>query len=74
MSDKQIDNLRELFIKYLTEDSETMDARRKEFNQAIFAKEGYAVFNGTDLDMVLEKFDKAIKASQYGLTKSDIIK
>jgi hypothetical protein len=28
--------LRELFIKYLTQDSTTMDARRREFNQAIF--------------------------------------
>jgi hypothetical protein len=57
--------LRELFIKYLTEDSVTQDARRKEFNQAIFnPKTGRAVFNGTDLEMVLEKFDKAEKESQ----------
>ena len=56
------DKLRDLFIKYLTVDSVTKDARRKEFNQAIFdAKAGWAVFNGTDLDMVLEKFDKALK-------------
>jgi len=55
-------DLRILFLKYLTEDSETQDARRKDFNQAIFnAKEGWAVFNDTDLDMVMEKFDKAIK-------------
>jgi hypothetical protein len=54
--------LRELFLKYLTVDSETHDARRKEFNRAIFdAREGWQVFNGTDLDMVMEKFDKAIK-------------
>mgnify|MGYP001578600186 CR=1 FL=1 len=54
--------LRELFLKYLTEDSPTHDARRKEFNQAIFdAKSGLAVFSGTDLDMVMEKFDKAYK-------------
>ena len=59
--------LRELFLKYLTEDSETQDARRKDFNQAIFnAKEGWAVFNGTDLDMVMEKFDKAVK--EYALS------
>ena len=52
--------LRDLFIKYLTEDSETTDRRRKDFNQAIFDKdEGWAVFNGTDLDMVLDKFDMA---------------
>ena len=54
--------LRQLFLKYLTEDSKTQDARRKEFNQAIFDnREGWAVFCGTDLDMVMEKFDKAVK-------------
>ena len=53
--------IRELFIKYLTQDSETRDARRKEFNQAIFdAEKGFANYCGTDLDMVLEKFDKAL--------------
>ena len=54
--------LRQLFMKYLTEDSKTGDARRKEFNQAIFNKgEGWQVFQGTNLDMVMEKFDRAIK-------------
>ena len=54
--------LRALFLKYLTQDSKTQDARRKEYNQAIFdGEEGWAVFNGTDLDMVLDKFDKAVK-------------
>ena len=59
--------LRELFIKYLTQDSQTQDARRKEFNQAIFINPsskffgGHQVFDGTDLDMVLEKFDKAVR-------------
>ena len=53
--------IRKLFIKYLTQDSETRDARRKEFNQAIFdAEKGFANYCGTDLDMVLEKFDKAL--------------
>lgn len=62
------EKLRELFIKYLTEDSTTHDARRKEFNQAIFFPEndthfdGCQVFGGTSLYMVLEKFDKAVKA------------
>jgi len=55
-------NLREIFLKYLTVDSETKDARRKDFNQAIFnAKAGSAIFCRTDLDMVMEKFDKALK-------------
>jgi len=57
-----MEDLRELFLKYLTEDSETHDARRKGFNQAIFdAKEGWAVFCGTNLGMVMEKFDRAVK-------------
>ena len=54
--------LRRLFLKYLTEDSPSRDRRRKGFNQAIFDKdEGWQVFNGTNLDMVMEKFDMAIK-------------
>ncbi len=62
-----MDKLRELFIKYLTQDIQTQDMRRKEFNQAIFIDPsdkmfgGHQVFNGTDLDMVMEKFDKAVK-------------
>ncbi len=56
------ENLRAVFLAYLTVDSETHDARRREFNQAIFdAKTGRACFNGTDLDMVMGKFDKAVK-------------
>ena len=58
-------DLRALFLKYLTVDSETNDRRRKDYNQAIFDdKEGWAVFNGTDLDMVMEKFDKAVLATK----------
>lgn len=66
------ERLRELFLKYLTQDSETQDARRKEFNQAIFIDPnatnlgsnfggGEQVFNGTNLDMVMSKFDRAVK-------------
>ncbi len=63
-----MNKLRELFLKYLTEDSETQDARRKEFNQAIFdAEKGWAVFNGTSLDMVMGKFDRAVKESDIEL-------
>ena len=62
--------LRELFIKYLTQDSATKDARRKEFNQAIFdAEKGFANYCETSLDMVLEKFDKAIK--EYALVNKE---
>jgi len=53
---------RRLFLKWLVEDSKTNDARRKEFNQAIFDKDdGYQCFNNTDLDMVMSKFDAAMK-------------
>lgn len=54
--------LREEFIRCLTVDSETRDARRKDFNQAIFDPErGFACFNGTDLGMVLAKYDQAVR-------------
>ena len=54
--------LREEFLRLLTEDSETSDRRRKEYNQAIFdADRGFACFNGTDLSMVMDKFDQAVK-------------
>ena len=57
--------LRESFLKFLTEDSPHHDMRKKDFNQAIFNKEeGWQVFNGTDLEMVMEKFDRAIKECQ----------
>jgi hypothetical protein len=49
------------FLRLLTEDSPHHDARRKDFNQAIFdAEKGFAIFNGTDLEMVMEKFNKAV--------------
>ena len=56
------ERIRVSFLKRLTFDSKTHDARRKEFNQAIFdAEKGWAVFNGTSLDMVMSKFDEALK-------------
>jgi hypothetical protein len=55
------DLLRDEFFRMLTEDSETKDRRRKEYNQAIFdAIEGWPVFTSTDLWMVLDKFDAAV--------------
>lgn len=64
--DKQtIDKLRKLFIKRMTEDSETTDRRRKEYNQAIFfyddKGEYRAVFADTSMEMVLKCFDDAVK-------------
>jgi hypothetical protein len=58
------ENLRAEFLRLLTTDIGE-DARRRGFNQAIFAPEdrgGYAIWNGTNLDMVMSRFDKAIKA------------
>jgi hypothetical protein len=54
--------LRQEFIRLLTVSSPHQDMRRSDYNQAIFdAKEGWACFSNTDLDMVMEKFDRAIK-------------
>ena len=65
LSKSEIAKLRELFIKRMTVDSETHDARRKDFNQAIFGfnDDGstYQCFYGTDMDMVLQCFDDAVK-------------
>lgn len=49
------------FLYYLTTNFVT-DARKKDFNQAIFDKdEGWACFNGTDLGMIMDKFHKSVK-------------
>ena len=70
---KDFDRLRDLFIKRMTIDSETQDARRREFNQAIFdAEEGWACYNDTDLSMVLRCFDNAVKDWQH--SRNDIKK
>ena len=54
--------LRDEFLRLLTQDGETRNPRRREYNAAIFdAEEGWAVFIGTNLDMVMEKFDRAIR-------------
>ena len=69
---KAIDNgladfskLRSLFIKRMTEDSETQDRRRKDYNQAIFGYQDdgttYQAWVTIDMDMVLECFDNAVK-------------
>lgn len=62
---RHFDELRELFIRRMTEDSETQDRRSKKFNQAIFfyRDDGTtcACFSDTDMDMVLQCFDDAVK-------------
>ena len=71
MIDAAISELRGLFIKRMTEDSETHDKRRKDFNQAIFGYRDdgvstYQVWNETTLDMVLQCFDDAVKDWKRG--------
>jgi len=56
-----VSKLRDEFVRLLTTDSETRDARRREFNQAIFMADGTAVWSETDLGMVMAKFDRAAK-------------
>lgn len=50
------------FVRLLTEDGPTNDRRRKDFNLAVFdAERGHAIWTSTDLGMVMEKFDQAVK-------------
>lgn len=62
---KTIAELRDLFIKRMTVDSEHNDRRRKDYNQAIFCDFGRgeheAVWNETTMEMVLQCFDDAVK-------------
>ena len=62
---KNFEELRELFIKRMTVDSDHFDRRRKDFNQAIFGYNDdgstYACWSETDMDMVLQCFDDAVK-------------
>lgn len=63
---KNIAELRELFIKRMTVDSEHNDRRRKDFNQAIFYYEKVTgeheqCFYGTTMEMVLTCFDDAVR-------------
>lgn len=53
------ERLRAEFLRLLTEEGPTRDWRRKDYNQAIFSPEGWAVWTETDLSMVMDKFDKA---------------
>ena len=62
---KIIAELRELFIKRMTVDSDHNDRRRKDYNQAIFVFDDYTgehkqCFYGTNMEMVLQCFDDAV--------------
>ena len=52
---------RAAFVRLLTVDGDTTDRRRKGFNQAVFSPDGKAVWSATDLDMILEKYDRACR-------------
>ena len=56
---------RKLFIKRMTIDRVHNDRRRKDFNQAIFDYNDdgstFAIWSETDMDMVLQCFDDAVK-------------
>jgi hypothetical protein len=67
-----IEELRELFIKRMTVDSEHNDRRRKDYNQAIFhwweedeaeadPHKTFQCWSEMDMGMVLECFDNAVK-------------
>lgn len=68
---KNFEELRELFIKRMTVDSNHNDRRRKDFNQAIFSwwddepnktpENTYQVWSDMTMDMVLQCFDDAVK-------------
>ncbi len=61
------EQLREEFVRLLTTDGPTTDRRRRDFNQAIFIDNGEAVWSSTSLDMVMDKFDKAVQRVSRGL-------
>jgi hypothetical protein len=53
--------LRAEFLRLLTTDSKSRDRRKRDYNQAVFEPDGPSIWSSTDLDMVMEKFDKAVK-------------
>lgn len=69
---KVIAELRELFIKRMTVDSDHNDRRRKDYNQAIFhwweedeaeadPNKTFQCWSGMNMGMVLKCFDAAVK-------------
>lgn len=56
--------LREVFLELLTVDG-SHDRRRKDYNVAIFSPEGWAIWNRTELEDVMEIFDRAVKRIAY---------
>ena len=60
-----VELVRAAFLARLTTDSDTKDRRKREFNQALFnAEKGWAVWSSTDLDMVMQAFDDAVRDAE----------
>lgn len=58
MTNKERNIIKKQILKCLTEDFK--------YNQAIFNKQkGWAVFNNTDLDMVMDKIVKGLEMAKY---------
>lgn len=57
MTNKELQIIKKEILKYLTEDFK--------YNQPIFDKEkGFAVYNGTDLKMVMDKVVKGLYSAE----------
>lgn len=56
-----LERLRAEFTRLLTTDSPHNDRRRRDFNQAIFMADGKPVWTETTLDMITDRFDKAVR-------------
>ena len=55
------DALRAEFVRLLTTDSPHHDRRRRDYSQALFMEDGRPVWTETTLDMVMAKFDRAVR-------------
>lgn len=61
MTTEEAAELRAEFLRALTEDSATKGAGRKTHKAIFDAERGYAIWSSTDLKMVMDKFDQAVK-------------
>lgn len=61
MTNKERNLIKKKILKCLTEDFKG--------NQAIFDKSGWAIFNGTDLDMVMNAVCKGLEMAKYELNE-----
>ncbi len=62
MTNKERNIIKKCILKCLTEDFKN--------NQAIFNKaEGFACYNDTDLDMVMDKVVKGLEMAKYEINK-----